>query len=220
MLARRVWAAQPQATFWAGARFYDRHDAHISDFYYRDPSGFGGGLEDVSIGGSARLAVAWIGGSQDELDPNGSVPAEDLFRFNKNTFDFKFSGLNVAGGQASLILDLSHFNGDEVLTSDPPILIDDNFGYGGTAIMEWPFTGGRYKVALQYGAGAAFDFRSVITRPAGLTLLPGDTVRLDDVWQFRLVSDLLMEQRGPWALQAVGVYQELENGAVSDSRVR
>jgi maltoporin len=219
-LARRVWASQPQATFWAGARFYDRHDAHITDFWYRDPSGFGGGLEDVSIGGHARLAVAWIGGSQDQLDPNGSVPAEELFRFNKNTFDFKVSGLGVAGGQASLILDLSHFNGDEVLTENPPIVVDDSFGAAGTAIMEWPFTGGRYKVALQYGSGAAFDFRSVITRPAGLTLLPGDHVRLDDVWQFRLVSDLLLEQRGPWALQALGVYQELENGAASDSRVR
>ena len=31
-LARRVWAAQPTATFWAGARFYDRHDLHINDF--------------------------------------------------------------------------------------------------------------------------------------------------------------------------------------------
>ena len=86
--------------------------------------------------------------------------------------------------------------------------------------MEWPFTGGRYKVALQYGKGAAFDFRSVITRPAGLDLLPGDHVRLDDVWQFRLVSDFLLEQRGPWALQVLGVYQELENGAASNNRLR
>jgi maltoporin len=219
-LARRVWTAQPQATFWAGARFYDRHDAHITDFWYRDPSGFGGGVEDVSIGDHAKLAVAWIGGSQDQLNPNGSVPTEDLFRFNKNTFDIKFSGLGVAGGQASLVLDLSHFNGDEVLTETPPIVVDDSFGVAGTAILEWPFTGGRYKVAVQYGTGAAFDFRSVVTRPAGLTLAAGDHVRLDDVWQFRLVSDLLLDQRGAWALQALGVYQELENGDTSDSRVR
>jgi maltoporin len=219
-LARQVWAAQPGATFWAGARFYDRHDAHITDFWYRDQSGFGGGLENVSLGDYGKLAVAWIGGSQDQLDPNGSVPAEDLFRFNKNTFDVKFYELDLAGGQAAVILDLSHFNGDEVTTETPPIVVDDSVGVAGTAIMEWPFTGGRYKVALQYGTGAAFDFRSVVTRPAGLTLAPGDQVRLDDVWQFRLVSDLLIDQRGPWALQALGVYQELENGAAFDSRVR
>jgi maltoporin len=219
-LARRVWSAQPQATFWAGARFYDRHDTHITDFWYRDPSGFGGGIEDVSLGDYGKFAFAWIGGSQDQLNPNGSVPADDLSRFNKNTFDFKFSELGVAGGKASLILDLSHFNGDEVLTETPPIVVEDSFGAAGTAILEWPFKGGRYKVSFQYGTGAAFDFRSVVTRPAGLTLTPGDHVQLDDVWQFRLVSDFLLEQRGPWALQALAVYQELENGAAVDSRVR
>jgi len=31
-LARGVWAAQPKATFWAGARFYDRYDVHLTDF--------------------------------------------------------------------------------------------------------------------------------------------------------------------------------------------
>src|SRR4030095_11378289 len=49
-LARGVWAAQPRATFWAGARFYDRYDVHITDFWFRDPSGFGGGVEDVALG--------------------------------------------------------------------------------------------------------------------------------------------------------------------------
>src|SRR4029450_13961526 len=34
-LARGVWAAQPRAAFWAGARFYDRYDVHLTDFWYR-----------------------------------------------------------------------------------------------------------------------------------------------------------------------------------------
>jgi maltoporin len=108
-VARRVWAAQPNATFWAGACFYDRHDVHITDFYYRDQSGFGGGLEDVALGDNAKLAVAWIGGTQDQLDPNGSVPQENLFRFNKNTFDARFYDLGVGRGRVSFALDLSHF---------------------------------------------------------------------------------------------------------------
>ena len=70
-VARRVWEAQPTATFWAGARFYDRQDVHITDFYYRDPSGFGGGLEDVALGERTRLAFAWIGGTQVEGDRDG-----------------------------------------------------------------------------------------------------------------------------------------------------
>jgi maltoporin len=163
-LARGVWAAQPSATFWAGARFYDRYDVHLTDFWYRDPSGFGGGVENISVGESARFAVAWIGGSSDELDSSGSVPTDDLFRFNKNTFDVKLSGLGVAGGQLSVAVDLSHFNGDEVVTSDPPIVLEDSWGVGANGIMDWPFTGGRYRMAVQYGSGAAYGFRSIITR--------------------------------------------------------
>jgi maltoporin len=219
-LARNVWTAQPKATFWAGARYYDRHDVHITDFYYRDPSGFGGGVEDIELGEQARLAVAWIGGTQDELDPNGTVPPPDLFRFNKNTFDVRFYALDVGGGRVSLALDVSHFNGDEVVTSDPPIIVEDSLGVAGTAIVEWPFAGGRNKLAVQYGTGAAFDFRSVVTRPTGRTLVPGEQVSLDDVWQFRVLNDFLLEQRGPWSLQALALYQELENGAAANSRVR
>jgi maltoporin len=214
-----VWAAQPRATFWAGARFYDRYDVHLTDFWYRDPSGFGGGVENISVGESARFAVAWIGGSSDELDSSGSVPTDDLFRFNKNTFDVKLSGLGVAGGQLSVAVDLSHFNGDEVVTSDPPIVLEDSWGVGANGIMDWPFTGGRYRMAVQYGSGAAYDFRSIITRPAGREFEPGEVVRVNDLWQFRVVNDVLLEQRGPWALQALVLYQQLENGAAADSRV-
>jgi maltoporin len=218
--ARRVIAALPEARFWAGARFYDRHDVHINDFYYRDPSGFGGGLEDVAVGDDAKFAVAWIGGTQDQLDPNGSLPAEDLFRFNKNTFDFRFYDLDTGFGRFSVAVDLAHLNGDEVATSTEPIVVEDSFGASGTAIVEWPFPGGRYKVALQYGTGAASDFRSIITTPTGRTFVPGEQVRFDDLWQFRMISDLLLDQRGPLQLQALAMYQELENGAASDSRIR
>ena len=108
-VARRVWAAQPKATFWAGARFYDRYDLHISDFWYRDPSGFGGGVEDIAIGDKAKIAASWIGGSEDRLDPNGSVPPPgEQFRFNKNTFEGRLYGLGVAGGgQLSVALGLT-----------------------------------------------------------------------------------------------------------------
>jgi maltoporin len=218
--ARRVWAAQPTATFWAGARFYDRHDVHITDFFYRDPSGFGGGVEDVALGEQARLAVAWIGGTQDQLDPNGSVPQSDLFRFNKNNFDIKVSGLNLGGSRVSVALDLTHFNGDEAVTEAEPIVLSDSFGVSTTAIVELPFTGGRNKAVVQYGTGAAFDFRSIVTRPAGRTFTPGELVDVDDLWQFRVLNDFVLEGRGPWALQALALYQELENGAASNSRIR
>lgn len=37
---------------WAGRRYYKRHDVHITDFYFWDPSGTGAGIEDYRIGGA------------------------------------------------------------------------------------------------------------------------------------------------------------------------
>jgi maltoporin len=217
-LARRVWAAQPTATFWAGARFYDRHDLHILDFWYRDPSGFGGGVEDIMLGDKARLAFSWIGGSQDQLESNGSVPRDD--RFNKNTFEARVYGFDVGRTRLSLAFDLAHFNGDQVATDAEPVLVEDSVGASGQVIAEWPFTGGRYKVALQYGTGAAYDFRSVLGPPVGRTFVPGEIFETDDLWQFRFVNDLLIEQRGRWQLQGTLIYQELDNGAAANNRIR
>jgi maltoporin len=54
----------------------------------------------------------------------------------------------------------------------------------------------------------------------GRTFQPGEHVDIDELWQFRVVNDLLIEERGPWSLQGVVVYQELDNGAASNSRIR
>jgi maltoporin len=219
-IARRIWPAQPGATFWAGGRFYDRHDLHITDFWYRDPSGFGGGVEDIALGDRARLAFSWIGGSQDQLDSSGSVPRNELYHFNKNTFEARVYALAAGRGKLSAVFDLAHFNGDEVSTGGAPIVIEDSLGLSGTAILEWPLPVGRNKVAVQYGTGSASDFRSVLTPPLGRTFAPGEVVITDDLWQFRLTNDYLIEERGPWQLQAAFVFQEVDNGAVTNNRVR
>jgi maltoporin len=218
-VAGRVWQAQPAATFWAGARFYDRQDVHINDFYYRDQSGFGGGVEDVALGERVKLAAAWIGGTQDELESSG-VPATDRFRFNKNTIDVKLYGFGLGRTRASVAVDLSNFAGDQDISLGEPITIDDSFGASTTGILELPFKGGRNKLALQYGKGAAYDFRSVVQKPVGRTFQAGEHVNVDDLWQFRVVNDFVIEQSGPWSLQGVAIYQELDNGAASNSRVR
>ena len=219
-MARRIWPAQPTATFWAGGRFYDRHDLHINDFWYRDPSGFGGGVEDIALGDQTRFAFSWIGGSQDELDSNGAVPRDELYRFNKNTFEARVYSLPAGRGKVSAIIALSHFNGDEVSTGAAPIVIEDSLGLSGTGIFEWPFTGGRNKTAVQYGTGSASDFRSVLTSPLGRTFVPGEVVITDDLWQFRVTNDFLLEERGPWQLQVATIFQEQDNGALTNNRLR
>src|SRR5512138_2286651 len=60
---RQTWigAKVPQlggVTFWAGNRYFRRNDVHIIDFYYWDVSGPGAGVEDIKLGGFAKLALA------------------------------------------------------------------------------------------------------------------------------------------------------------------
>ena len=44
-----VVATQPSMKFWAGSRYYRRHDIHINDFFFYNMSGTGGGVEDLEL---------------------------------------------------------------------------------------------------------------------------------------------------------------------------
>jgi maltoporin len=48
------------ATLWAGRRYFKRHDVHSLDFFYWNPAqgNAGVGVEDVNLGGVAKLAVS------------------------------------------------------------------------------------------------------------------------------------------------------------------
>ena len=177
-------------------------------------------MEDIKVGEHARLVFSWIGGTQDQLDSNGTLPPDQLYRLNKNTYEARVYGVDTGGTRLSFVFDLAHFHGDEVATGEAPVVIEDDVGLAGQLIAEWPFTGGRYKVALQYGTGAASDFKSVLTPPVGRTFLPGERVETGDLWRFRLVNDVLVEEAGPWQLQAAAIFQELDNGAASNNRIR
>jgi maltoporin len=218
VLAKGILDSQEHAVFWAGQRFYDRHDVHMTDFYYRDLSGFGGGIDDVSLGEKARLSFAWIGGSVNELQSNGTAPVPGSFQLSKNTFDLRVSRLPLLGGHAQVALDLALFNGDTVtFPGEGAIGVLDNAGWAVSALHERAIGTGRNKLSLQYGQGVAADFRAVLTLIPGRAYGPGDTVDFDDFWQFRLVEDLHLDPRGPLTLQLAGVWQEVDNGApVSD----
>src|SRR5262249_1016574 len=51
--AGHIVESHPEMTFWAGQRFYRRRDVHIIDFFFNDMSGYGGGFQDMKVGGNA-----------------------------------------------------------------------------------------------------------------------------------------------------------------------
>jgi maltoporin len=218
-LARGVLGSKKDAQFWAGARFYDRHDLHMSDFYYRDMSGFGGGLENLKLGG-ARFALAWLGGSIDELDSNGTVVPPGQLRVNKNTFDLRAYDIPLAGGKLAVDFDLSAFNGDTVPIADVPVIFRSDTSWSLGLIHERRFSHGLNKLSLQYGKGAASSFTAVLVAPPGRVFEPGEVVDFSDVWQLRVVEDLSLDRLGPFSILVGAVYQETDNGAAAQNRLR
>ena len=213
--------AQPNATFWAGARFYDRHDLHMNDFWYRDPSGFGGGVEDITLGERARLAVSWIGGNQDQLDSNGTVPRDELFRFNKNTFEARVCGFD-AGPHAVILRvrrdPLQRRRGRDQRRADCRGRRRRRFGSSdrGSGPSREADTRWRCSMRHQRRRQPIGDPR----RSAGRSYAPASTSTPATSGNSASSMTCCWNSEDRWQLQAAAIFQELDNGAASNNRVR
>lgn len=211
--ARGILSGKKEAMFWAGNRFYEHLDIHIIDFFYRDMAGFGGGIEDVTIGDEMKWALAWLGGSIDELDSSGTGFVND-YHFNKNTIDFRLYDMNTALGSLAISLDVAAFSGDTLDDGNGTVVtVDDSIGWAAGAFLKSPVSDTMINnFTAQYGAGAADNFRSVITAPAGLALSNGLVINTDDTKRLRLTDDLVINKGAPLSLQAVAGYEWYDNG--------
>ena len=218
--ATGIWKAQAGATFWAGQRYFDRHNVIINDFFYRDLSGFGGGLDSVSVGlGPLRAALAWLGGSANELESNGSVAPPGSFQLSKNTFDIRFYGVPLAGGTLGVAFDLALLGGDTVPFSGGDIVVEGNTGWALSALYDRPLASGRNTAVGPVRHRGRPRLPGRAHPDPGRPFTPGDRVNYDDVWQFRAVEDLVLDRLGPISLQLAGVWQELNNGLPTGGRL-
>ncbi|MGE5582336.1 MAG: carbohydrate porin [Bacillota bacterium] len=139
----------PNLTFWAGRRYYDREDIHLMDFYWKDMSGIGAGVQGINLGNS-KLAIAFLTKSK----PNGdTIP--NLGQFVVKCWDFKVTEL--AAGPGNLDFDFAYYTAEtgDALTKDVNgYHVDVAYGLGNF----FGFAEGSSKVALQYGVGAGQDF--------------------------------------------------------------
>ncbi|HET7811561.1 MAG TPA: carbohydrate porin, partial [Steroidobacteraceae bacterium] len=93
-----VIASQPTLKFWAGNRYYRRHDIHLNDFFFSNMSGTGGGFEDLKLG-FGKLAFAWIGTPGSSGVTTAPEPdAANKAGFSKTSFDLRLYDMDVPGG--------------------------------------------------------------------------------------------------------------------------
>jgi maltoporin len=165
-----VLASQPGMSFWAGHRFYQRHDVHINDFFYWDMSGPGGGFENMDLGFS-KLHVAFIGGTSE-----GTVLERG--RFSRSHFDVRLSDIAVGGAGALTlgVMPVVALGGDEDAGEQP-----STNGVAGSVMLTTPgFMGGYNKVSAQYGYG-------------GGSTLNGFVYGAEDGQAFRVVEQAQMQ---------------------------
>lgn len=161
-----VIESQPGMTFWAGHRFYQRHDVHINDFFYWDMSGPGGGFENMDLG-VGKLHVAFLGVTDEGV-------TLERGRFSKSQIDVRLSDVDVGAGALTVGVMPVVALGDDPGTPN-------NHGVEGSVMLTTPgFMGGFNKVSVHFGYG-------------GGATLNGFFGSADDGMRVRLVEQAQMQ---------------------------
>ena len=198
-----VFKSVPDVRFWAGQRYYRRHDIHINDFYYLDMSGYGGGVEDVPVGSFGKVALAWLGGSVDNYTTDDGNVA-------KQNIDLRLYDVKAPFGKLMLWFDYANTDGGDVRNifnpDGSPFSIDSSTGFAVGLIHRTEgekLWGGYNEFSVQYGEGAAYNFASTLD-----TSGPD----LDDAWRFRVTDHITIQPVPQFSMQLVGLYEETDYG--------
>jgi maltoporin len=150
-------------TAWIGTRYYKRESVYINDFFYWNPSGVGGGVEDINLGQDLRLSVAVFALDGDPGSaPNGApqLPAQISLGFRG---DIQLRGIKPTESSEIQV-------GFQYLADfSNPIAATDSYtgvttannthsGWGVTAQYVQKLLGGDNKLAVQYGVGGGTGF--------------------------------------------------------------
>ncbi|MDF4310025.1 maltoporin [Vibrio parahaemolyticus] len=134
----------PEATLWAGKRYYQRHDIHISDFYYWNISGAGAGVEGIEAG-PGKVSFAWVRNDRGDIVDTGN----DGGATNVNTLDVRYAGLPLwDNGSLEMGLNYAILNETDAA---PNSTKDAKNGVMFTAELTQGLDSGFNKTVFQYG---------------------------------------------------------------------
>ncbi|HUO38265.1 MAG TPA: carbohydrate porin [Mycobacterium sp.] len=139
-------------TPWIGTRYYKRESVYISDFFYWNPSGVGGGVEDINLGNDMRLSLAVFA-----VDGEPAAPSTNTSPLLPAQIDFG------ARGDAQL-RGIRLYDGGELQLGAQYIADYSNHGsithggYGFTARWVHKLLGGDNRLVAQYGKGGGTGF--------------------------------------------------------------
>ncbi|MEZ9916693.1 maltoporin [Vibrio breoganii] len=195
--AKGALAFDRGATLWAGKTYYQRKDIHITDFYYLNTSGTGGGIENISLG-DTKLSLALIQDGENStpvdsgiVDPDGNpiiVDREDSAGF---IFDARLANIGL-WSDATLELALAY--NFAVEKADGKETADD--GLLATAILQQGLSNGFNQTVVQvgtkgygvqaanfWGAGSYYDRSGAQNDGFGYRVLNWGVISMGDSWE-------------------------------------
>lgn len=209
---RNVWHSQPNAKFWAGNRYYRRHDIHIDDFFFWNMSGGGGGVEDIELKSGAKLALAWIGwGKRSSISDLPEPDPENEAGFSKTNLDLRLYDWALLGGHAELGLVYSRVRSGLDANG---IQAPDTNGYALNFVQtnEKLFTQrGVNKFSIQFGENAAKTFTSgfeTFSNDIGTFIKPDR----EDSWRVRVLENYTADLSDSFSISGLLVYQYTDYG--------
>jgi maltoporin len=213
-----VFRTLPDIKFWAGKRFYGRHDLLIIDQWYWDMTGYGGGVRDIDIG-LGKLSLAYLGNSTDD-------DRSDRGRLAKNNVDVRITDLPVPLGKGTAWLQLARTTGGQRLDADGTVMDESYPDVNGIAVgflhTRERFFGGVNTVSVQYGIGAAADFNAGYKTPIAHMdgVDAGEVAKYvtEDTRRLRLAEQFLVQPNQFFSMMALALYQLTENAAGDDTR--
>lgn len=208
-------------SFWAGERFYRRHDIHILDYYLLDTSAYGGGFQDLALGGFGKLSVAYLAtGSGTQIVDVG----EEL----QNAVDMRVDDIKLPGDFGSVMVQVMPMwrKGGDVTTKNDDgtetiekwenvsgvrlaLFVNPKVGQGGFMGLGNGYT----KLTFQYGTGLGTQ--------SGLTgIWPGvgAGATIKDSSAFRVSLSGASEIGEKFSCQPAFVYNLQDNGADSNPK--
>ena len=201
-----VIPAQPSMKFWAGSRYYRRQDIHITDFFYYNMSGTGGGIEDFELP-FGKVAFAWIGAASrsgfsdvPQPDPNNKAG------FSKANWDLRLYDVPLPLGKGEFGVVYAHADsGLDASGRSAPPSDGASITFLHTA-EKFISEDGANKLSLQFGTGPAKTFISGFET---FTLTNGVFIRPDanNSWRFRATEHFAANLSEDFSIGPALVYQ-------------
>lgn len=194
---------------WAGARYYKRESVYINDFFYWNPSGIGGGIEDAfqigKIWADAPDSIKDVSFSYGAFaldgQPTGDNYLPQQFELGVRN-DFQIRGFKPYAG-SELQLGFEYIKDWSASTDGNGGAITTYGGWGVTLQHIQQLLGGENKLVFQYGRGGGTGFGTLARFWYPDFSLSQDTSE----WRFRFIELFTIQPVSWFGTQGVFVYQ-------------